>query len=257
MLWTISIVLIGSILSFSIKQQKNTDCDKLEVNIVDKDVHQFLEEKNILDLIKTSNTGLETKKIKDLNVYQLEKIVNAHPAVEKANVAVDINGEMLIEVSQREPLARIFNMDNESYYIDKNGKAMPLSEQYTAKILPFNGFINEPYAFRFNYDVKFFENNERLKNLVLFDDIYNIANHINKDSVLSALIQQVYVNEKKDFEIITALTQTRIILGNSNDLDSKFKKLKIFFAEGLAKNNWWNKYNTIDISFKNQIICKK
>jgi cell division protein FtsQ len=257
LLWTISIVLIGSILSFSIKQQKNINCDKLNVNIVDKDLHQFLEEKNILDLIKTSNTTLNARKIKDLNIYQLEKIVNAHPAVEKANVAVDINGEVLIEVSQREPLARIFNMDNESYYIDKSGKAMPLSEQYTAKILPFNGFINEPYAFRFNYDVAFFENNERLRNLVLFDDIYNIANHISKDSVLSALIQQVYVNEKKDFEIITALTQTRIILGNSDDLDSKFKKLKIFFAEGLAKNNWWSKYNTIDISFKNQIICKK
>jgi cell division protein FtsQ len=256
-LWTISIALIGVILSFSVNRQKNLKIDKINISIENTDEQQFLEEKNIIDLIKINNDSISTKKINQLNVYQLEKIVNSHPAIENANVSVDINGDLNIEVEQRQPIARIFNANNESYYIDKNGKAMPLSDQYTAKILPFNGNINEPFNYRVNYNVAFFENNKKLKNLVLYDDIFNIANYISKDSVLSALVQQVFVAENKTFEIITAITQTKVILGDSQDLDSKFKKLKIFFKEGLAKNNWWNKYNTIDISFKNQIICKK
>jgi cell division protein FtsQ len=249
--------MIGAILSFSINKQKNLEIDKINVLIDNTSEQQFLEEKNITDLIKINNDSINAKNINQLNVYQLEKIVNSHPAIENANVSVEINGDLNIEVEQRQPIARIFNANNESYYIDKNGKAMPLSDQYTSKIIPFNGNINEPFNYRVNHNVAFFENNEKLKNLVLYDDIFNIANYINKDSVLSALIQQVYVAENKTFEIITAITQTKVILGDSKDLDSKFKKLKIFFKEGLAKNNWWNKYNTIDISFKNQIICKK
>ncbi len=256
-LWTISIVLIGIILSFSVKNQKKINCEAIEVTITDKNEQQFLEEKNILDLIDNNNENIKNKNISNIDIYKLEEIVNSHPSVEKANVAIEINGKLKIELTQRVPIARIFNANNESYYIDNKGKAMPLSEQFTADVLPFNGFINEPFTARMNYNVDFLESNTRLKNLVLFDDIYNIANCIKSDSILSALIQQVYVNEKKEFEIITSLTNARIILGNCEDLSSKLNKLKIFFREGLSKNNWWEKYQSIDIRFKNQIICKK
>ncbi len=255
--WTASIILIGVILSFSEKKHKQISCDGIEINILDKTEQQFLEEKNIIDLISNNKENIKDKNISSINIHKLEEIINSHPSVEKANVAIEINGKLKIELIQRLPIARLFNSNNESYYIDENGKAMPLSDQFTAKVLPFNGFINEPFASRIGYGVTFLESDDRLKNLVLFDDIFNIAKCIKSDSVLSALVQQIYVNEKKEFEIITALTNAKIILGNSENLNSKLKKLKVFFREGLSKNNWWEKYETIDIRFKNQIICKK
>ena len=42
-------------------------------------------------------------------------------------------------------------------------------------------------------------------------------------------------------------------------IDSKagIKKLKTFYTEGLNKTDGWNKYSTINIKYKNQVVCTK
>ena len=44
---------------------------------------------------------------------------------------------------------------------------------------------------------------------------------------------------------------------NSNkDVVAKLNKLKIFYQEGLPFEGW-NKYNQINLKYKNQVVCKK
>ena len=39
--------------------------------------------------------------------------------------------------------------------------------------------------------------------------------------------------------------------------EEKFEKLKMFYTEGLNKTDGWNKYSTINIKYKNQVVCTK
>ncbi|MBK7817541.1 MAG: hypothetical protein IPJ60_08285 [Sphingobacteriaceae bacterium] len=48
-----------------------------------------------------------------------------------------------------------------------------------------------------------------------------------------------------------------ILLGKNQDLDVKLNKLKLFYSEGLNKTNSWNKYSTINLKFKNLVVCTK
>ena len=48
----------------------------------------------------------------------------------------------------------------------------------------------------------------------------------------------------------------RIILGNIEDLDDKIFRLKTFYQEAMSRMGW-NKYKTINLKFKNQVVCKK
>jgi cell division protein FtsQ len=64
----------------------------------------------------------------------------------------------------------------------------------------------------------------------------------------------VYVD--KDLELIPRVGNHTIILGNVSDLQEKFNKLMIFYKEAMPKVGW-NKYKTLNLKYKNQIVCKK
>jgi cell division protein FtsQ len=47
------------------------------------------------------------------------------------------------------------------------------------------------------------------------------------------------------------------VFGEAKDFEEKFEKLKTFYTEGLNKTDGWNKYSTINIKYKNQVVCTK
>jgi cell division protein FtsQ len=69
-------------------------------------------------------------------------------------------------------------------------------------------------------------------------------------------VQQVIVDSNAEFTIIPTLGNQLIFFGNAEDIEGKFKKLLNFYTEGLNKTGW-NKYATINLKFKNQVVCTK
>jgi cell division protein FtsQ len=195
--------------------------------------------------------------LKNVDVNALEKALNSHPAVENADIAVDVNGDMTIDVTQRTPLVRIINADGESYYIDTKSKLMPLSDKYTARVLIATGFINEPFSTRNNISIDAISKNEKFAAISVLDDIYNISMYIAKDSVLASLIHQINVTNDKELELYPSIGNHKIVFGEAKDFEEKFEKLKTFYTEGLNKTDGWNKYSAINIKYKNQVVCTK
>src|SRR6476620_9077373 len=81
-------------------------------------------------------------KAENIDINALEKALNSHPAIENADMSVDVNGDIRINVTQRTPMVRILTMGGESYYIDTQSKLMPLSDKYTARVLVVNGNVH-------------------------------------------------------------------------------------------------------------------
>ena len=187
----------------------------------------------------------------------LEKALNSHPAIENADVAVDVNGDVTVNVTQRTPLVRVFNADGESYYIDDKSKLMPLSDKYTARVLIASGTIIEPYAQRYQFSVNDIAKSELFSKVSVLDDIYALSTYIAKDSVLASLIHQINVTNDQELELYPSIGNHKIIFGEAKDIEEKFNKLKLFYTEGLNKTDGWNKYSTINIKYKNQVVCTK
>ena len=183
--------------------------------------------------------------------------MNSHPAVENSDIAVDVNGDVTMNVTQRTPLVRVMNMDGESYYIDTKSKLMPLSDKFTARVIIATGFIVEPYATRYQVSVDAISKNEKFAAISVLDDIYNISTYIAKDSVLASLIHQINVTPDKELELYPSIGNHKIVFGDAKDFEEKFEKLKTFYTEGLNKTDGWNKYSTINIKYKNQVVCTK
>ena len=256
-LWIIGLSGLFASLAFATGKEKNVVAENLYVSVNNTEVNSFIDEEDVKEFFKDRNDSILHATLKNIDVNGLEKALNSHPAVENADIAVDVNGDVTIDVTQRTPLVRVMNMDGESYYIDDKSKLMPLSDKYTARVLIATGYIIEPFASRYQFPVTTIAKHEVFSKVSVLDDIYNISEYITKDSVLASLIHQINVTPDKELELYPAIGNHKIIFGEAKDFEEKFEKLKMFYTEGLNKTDGWNKYSIINIKYKNQVVCTK
>jgi cell division protein FtsQ len=58
-----------------------------------------------------------------------------------------------------------------------------------------------------------------------------------------------------EFIMAPLVGDQQIILGSVRRLDDKFRRLKIFYREGMPAAGW-RKYRSINLKFNGQIVCK-
>lgn len=256
-LWIIGLSGLLASLAFVTKKEKNVVSENLTVSILNTDENSFIDEQDVKNFFRERKDSIVKAQLGNIEITELEKALNSHPAIENAEVAVDVNGDVTMNVTQRTPVVRVFTADGESYYIDSKEKLMPLNDTYTARVIIATGAINEPYAKRYELTMTDIAKNEGLTKLCVLDDIYVLSSYIAKDSVLSGLIHQINVTDDKEMELYPSIGGHKIIFGEVKDVKEKFEKLKLFYTEGLNKTDGWNKYSTINIKYKNQVVCTK
>ena len=256
-LWVSLLVGLLITMGFVNKQQDALLCNALNVSVNQDDDLYFLDKLDIVQLIKDRGDSIVGQPKATVNVSEIEKALNSHADIANAEVYMSINGEVKVEVKQRKPVVRVINLDGDSYYIDNEGKFMPLSNKYTAKVLIANGMMSEPFIKRYTYSISDIGKDSLLNTTSMLDEIYAMANYINADKFWSSQIQQIYINKDRDMEIVPMVGDQKIIFGDTTFMDDKFKKLLTFYQQGLNTTGWWDKYSTINLKFKNQIVCTK
>lgn len=243
-------------LSFSSIKLSQVKCNEIVVNVKDNTKHLFVESKDIIELFGKRNIKLLEENLDDLDLNELEQLVIEIPTIKNAQVYKTIEGKLVIEIEQRNPIIRIINYDNESYYIDEQGAVMPLSNNYTAHVLVANGHINEPYSKVFTPDVTSLTDEDELGRKYIISELFVLAGFIHKNPFWKAQIEQIYVNENGDFELIPRIGMQTIIFGNTDNYYKKFRKLELLYKNGFPLKGW-NRYNTINLKYNNQVVCTK
>jgi cell division protein FtsQ len=244
-------------LSFVSKNERNIVASDLQIIIHNNDENFFLDEAGVRSFFEEANVPLLTEKYQSIDLPEIEKSLNNHPAIENAEVSADLNGAVKVEITQRTPIVRVINKDGESYYIDSKSKLMPLNENYTARVLVATGEIFEPYSRRYQYPVDYIRKSKLYAEISLLDDILEMSNYINNDSCLSKLIHQLHINIDKEFELMPAFGNHKILFGDTKNMELKFNKLKIFYAKGLNSTDAWSKYASVNLKYKNLVVCTK
>lgn len=256
-LWVLTISGLAASLAFVSRSTDNIVATNLQIVLHNTEENLFLNEAEVRKYLNERNDQILSERYRNLKTEEIEKALNAHQAIENAEVSENLNGEVKLEITQRTPVLRIINKDGESYYIDSQNKIMPLNENYSAHVLIASGEIFEPYDGRYQMTVDQIANNKLFSELSLLDDLLAVTKKINADSLLSPMIQQIYVNKEREMEFFPLVGNHRIVFGDANNADEKLNKLKLFYSEGLNKSDSWRKYATINLKYKNLVVCTK
>lgn len=181
----------------------------------------------------------------------IEQRLRNIPAVAAAEVYHTMDGTLHVRVTQRDPVVRVINADGTSFYIDRDGWAMPTSTRYTARVLVVTGALNEPGARNGVVPVL---GNDSLERSTLSDDIFRLALFIHDDPFWDAMIDHVVVDQDGGFELVPKVGAQRVLIGDGTVLEQRFNKLRLFYTKGMPHTDW-RRYKRIDLRFADQIVC--
>jgi len=174
--------------------------------------------------------GVEKVKV-DLN--KVEKSVGENPMVDRAEVYTTVDGKLKAIVTQKKPVARVFE-GAQSYYLDYKGHKMPLSETETAHVPLVTGEVYKADA-------------KRLRNLL--DYIYD-DNFLKKNITgLSVLPTGGIIMHARGYDY-------DIVFGGPVNIDMKFKNYKAFLQDAV-KDTLIKNYKTVNLMFTQQVVCTK
>jgi cell division protein FtsQ len=244
------IVMLG----FAGSTQKARVCNEIRIDIDHSNGNFFVEEEDINAMVYHEIDTVIGRSIAAIDAERLERKINNHPSVSNTEVYKTIDGQLVIQVEQRTPIVRIFTLNSDSYYLDKEGKAMPPSQQYTSRVLVANGHIYDSFLEVNTLNIAQASDSIKMRSMV--DDVFAFATFIRKSEFWQAQIEQLYVNKDFDIELIPRVGNHRIVFGDAADIKEKFEKLKIFYSKGLSKTGW-NEYSVINLKYANQVVCKK
>jgi len=167
-----------------------------------------------------------------LDLDTIEKVIETNEMVKSAQVYLTINGELTSKIAQRQPIGRVEGKTK--FYLDEEGKNMPLSRNHSARVPIITGNITG-------------------KSL---EDVYVILKYINQDDFLRKNVIGIHIEHEDNYQLKFRLENFVVNLGNVDDLEQKFNNFKAFYTKA-AKDKTLENYNIVSLEFNNQVVCTK
>ena len=198
----------------------------------------------------------EKKTLGNIDVETIQAFLRNNPYIGSADAHTTIEGRLVIEIAQCRPVVRLITLEGESFYLDVNGKVLPADPKHPVRVVIANGSIEIPVKAGnsiFSKEVK-----KQLQPGVLqtLANIHSLSLQMEADSVLNALVEQVYVKPDGSLQLATKAGSHMIEFGDTTNTQEKLSNLKTFYKFGLSKTGWI-KYKTLNLKFKNQVVCTK
>ncbi len=162
----------------------------------------------------------------------IEKVIETNEMVKRAQVYVTVNGELTSAIEQRQPIGRIEG--NSKFYLDEEGKKMPLSQNHSARVPIITGKIT----------------GESL------EDAYVILRYINEDNFLRKNVIGIHIEDVGKYQLKFRIENFVVNLGGVEDLDQKFSNFKAFYAKAM-RDKTLEDYQIVSLEFNNQVVCTK
>ena len=223
----VTVITFGFLLSFSVKRFNDKPMEKVTVILSQtKNPVYFIDEKDIKELVKKSNP---TKKIGDLNIPALEKKLNQLPAVDSANVYLNLNGNLNLDIKQRVPAFRL-NKENRDFYVDAKGVEFPISKNYSFPCMLVMGNVKKSE----------------------YVALAELVAKIDRDDFSKKYF--IGIAKKKDnYELLTSEGYFKVEIGDLEKIDVKVKGFKAFVEKYLIYQNP-EKYTKVSVKYENQIV---
>lgn len=245
-IWVLlALILLGAAIGFVESKQNQKTLSNVVVNIHNEYENYFIDEREVLKLITDEDRELLIHKNYDsVNLKQLEKRIRTHHFVQDAQVSKDHKGNLVVNVNQCRPLARIIPNDGQGAYISDQGITLTTSDKFTARVLIIDGDFTKqmmvPNFFATPLGQPYFE----------------FLAFIHEVPFWKAQIAQLTISKYGDMTITPQVGSEVIEFGTAENYEEKLRKLMVFYKKILPQKGW-NTYHVVKLRFKDQIVCEK
>lgn len=248
------ILIAGMIvlLAFTDQEHQQTRYSDFHAEVMNPSDEDCITEPEIRDLVFDHFGEIKGAPISHIDLFRLEQLVLASPYISSCEAFQTIDGNLELKARVRKPLVRVINDDNQQYYLDYQGCAMPVNPVHPAHVPVASGFISDRY-------VSIEKSEQSLKTFPpesVLHQIYPVAYHISADEFLASFIDQIYINDSLEIELVPKIGSQVILFGNGENAKEKLENLRTFYEKVMSKIDW-TLYTSINLKYKNQVVCSK
>ena len=225
--------LAVAITAFNRKPADQT-CRDMELVIKDTAYAGFITKEELKGILQQKGIYPIGKKMERISTKSLERELSKHPLIDEAECYKTPSGKVCVEVTQRIPVMRVM-ADDGNYYVDAEGQRMAVRTQYQAHLPLVTGRVDSVLTYR---------------------DMLPLARYIYNHRFWNAQIEQIYVNERHEVELVPRVGDQTILLGSVQDFETKLDNLMLVYKKVFSKAGW-AMYDTVSLKFKNQVVCTR
>jgi cell division protein FtsQ len=242
LIYSLGSLILISLISFRALRLSERKVSGIEIEIMSNQDFYLIDQFEIQALLNKEQSVVLGTNFDQVDIKLLERQVEENPFVAEIDVFMSVTGVLGAKVSPAQPIGRLMSSRGPDQYIDVTGKLLPMNADYTARV-PLISFTEYP-----QWESNLGENDlgKQLMEFLIF---------INKDELWRAQIAQLAVSQENELTLWPQMTKQLILFGPADEIEEKFKKLKLFYKEVLPKKGW-NTYSSINLKYKNQIVCK-
>lgn len=218
------------VLTFAATQRKEIKCRGIRVSVKDTADNSFIDDTDVVKMIRQKYGDIFGIPLVEVDKDSIERLLVRNSVIKSAQVYCSLDGYFHVDIIQRKPVLRV--LTGEGYYVDEDGKIMPLSRKYTSRVVVATGEISKKFA---------------------CEKLYPFVVSLKEDDFWDALIEQILVDKDGELTLIPKVGNFRIVLGDPADTEKRMEKLRIFLKDGIVRKGW-NIYKEINLKFENQIV---
>ncbi|HPN72008.1 MAG TPA: hypothetical protein PLZ32_20930 [Saprospiraceae bacterium] len=243
-LWTVGLIGIAVLLVMSVRHKSQSNVKELVVHIKPiKGDRDLINKKEVEGAFKKMlGYDVREAKVVEVNLSELEQLLMTDDRVKKAEVFLDSKNRLTVWLVQRQPIVRIVDERNFSYYIDEDGDKIQTRKGVAVRVPLATGYIG-----LYDKESLFAEKKSTLK------DVFLTSKSILADPFIEALVEQIDVTEDHDLLLIPKIGRQEILIGNAENIEDKFNNLKSMYKDGIPMVGW-DKYKGINLKYKGQVI---
>lgn len=232
-----------TLLMAAISKRNKGLCNDYSITIKGVRSNYFIDKKDVEHLLKKTAKGdIKGQLVSDINLHKLESMLESNTWISDAELYFDNKDVLHVAITEKEPIARIFSTDGNSFYIDKGGEKMPLSEKLSARVPVFTGFPEKKKL--------------SAADSLLLRKVTAIANYISTDSFWLAQVAQIDITPERNFEMMPVVGNHIVKMGEGENIDRQFNRLMIFYKQVLSKTGF-DKYKIIDVQYTGQVVASR
>lgn len=228
---TALLLLVMGLYAFADHRGGNKKIKELKIEFLG-DSNLYVDHETVNKLLIQNYGSLTNVPKEHIVLNTIEKVIETNEMVKNAQVYLTVNGELTSKIEQRQPIGRVEG--NTQFYVDDEGKRMPLSKYHSARVPIITGKITG-------------------KSL---EDVYAILKHINEDGFLRKNVIGIHIEDDDRYQLRFRMENFVVNLGGVDNLREKFNNFKAFYNKA-TKDETLEDYNMVNLEFDNQVVCTK
>ena len=235
--WVILVVLLAYVVYAGIwahaEASKNV-CKGIDISIVEGHTTDSVSRKGVLAEIRRYPHKLVGTPVALVDTRALENYLKSFPQFEDVLCSFNTAGRLNVKVTPMVPEIRVFE-DNQSYYVNKDGKRMNSKASFFVDVPVVSGHFDESFR---------------------PEHVLPVTRFITSDPMLNQLVGMVHAKDADNIILVPRIHGHVINFGDTNRLDEKKKALVAMYKK-VIPHKGWEEYDTISVKFRGQVVATK